>query len=173
MTTPVQHDIAQPATPIKPACLWRRYLPLVIWMVLIFIGSTALLTPNHTGSLLQSLLAVFSIHLDRVTADHVNHIVRKCGHVCEYSILALLAARVFLTSSRAGLSRWWWACSLAVVIAFASTDEYHQTFVAGREGQVKDVLLDTAGGAAALTFFAIARAIWMSSRKKAADIEPN
>ena len=134
-------------------------------MVLIFIGSTSLMTPNHTGSLLQNFLAIFSIHLDRATMDHVNHIVRKCGHVCEYSVLALLAARVFLTSSRTGLRRWWWICSLAVVIVFASTDEYHQTFVPGREGQVKDDAIDTAGGAAALTLLAIVRSIYIRRQR--------
>ncbi len=170
MIRPIQPNSAQPNPAIRRPGLWRRLLPLAFWMVLIFVGSTSLMTPNHTGSLLQNFLAIFSIHLDRVTADHVNHIVRKCGHVCEYSVLALLAARVFLTSSRPGLRRWWWPCALAVVIVFASTDEYHQTFVPGREGQVKDVVLDSFGAACALAIFAVIRRVYL--RRRAVELAP-
>jgi VanZ family protein len=111
-------------------------------------------------------LAIFSIQLDPLTEGHWNHIVRKCGHVGEYAILAVLAARVFRGSSHARLRRWWWIWSLAVVVVFASTDEYHQTFVPGREGQVQDVALDSAGGAAALALLAIGRSIWFGLRAK-------
>ena len=37
------------------------------------------------------------------------------------------------------------ASGIALCAAFAGTDEYHQTFVDGRTGQVTDVLIDTAG----------------------------
>ena len=36
--------------------------------------------------------------------------------------------------------------SIIVVLLYACSDEIHQTFVAGRSGEVLDVLIDTIGG---------------------------
>lgn len=35
---------------------------------------------------------------------------------------------------------------ICLVAAYAATDEYHQLFVPGRSGQVRDVVIDTVGG---------------------------
>jgi VanZ family protein len=46
--------------------------------------------------------------------------------------------------------KWSWALTaILLVAAYASLDEFHQLFVPGRTAAVTDVLLDTAGGAAA------------------------
>ena len=45
----------------------------------------------------------------------------------------------------------------AITVAYAISDEYHQTFVDGRVGSVRDVLIDTAGVLAA----------WLLSRRLA------
>lgn len=149
----------------KQRIVWALLiLLLVLWMALIFLGSTGLMTPGHTGTMLQRVLGWFSIDLDPPTLSYWNHIVRKCGHVCEYSVLGLLAASVFLTSHRTNLRQWWSAYAMIVVVAYASTDEFHQTFVPGREGQVKDVVLDSVGAACALILFAVIRRIYLCRR---------
>ena len=45
------------------------------------------------------------------------------------------------------MRRYLLAAIIAIVLcaAFASSDEYHQTFVEGRTGQIKDVIIDTSG----------------------------
>jgi len=43
--------------------------------------------------------------------------------------------------------------TIAFIIMAAGFDEYHQTFVDGRTGAVKDVLIDTAGGVAGILFY--------------------
>ena len=46
--------------------------------------------------------------------------------------------------------RWSWALTTILLIAaYASLDEFHQSFVPGRTAAVTDAMLDTAGGAAA------------------------
>ncbi len=45
--------------------------------------------------------------------------------------------------------------AILIVAAYAALDEYHQSFVPGRGAAVSDVLLDTAGGAAAQLAMAI------------------
>jgi hypothetical protein len=75
--------------------------------------------------------------------------LRKAAHILEYMILARLLARAFT-----GTTHWPWrkifAVSLACSFLYACTDEYHQTFVAGRVGSVRDVTFDSTGAWIAL-----------------------
>lgn len=63
----------------------------------------------------------------------VDYLVKKGGHVLGYALLALAYLR--------GLNRKhpWLAWTLT--IAFAASDEFHQSFVAGRHAALSDVLL--------------------------------
>lgn len=85
----------------------------------------------------------------------VHALVRKAGHFTEYAILALLAARAFRTSSREHLRNHWLIMSLAFVILYALSDEFHQSFVSSRTASIYDCLIDTAGGLLALILVAI------------------
>jgi VanZ family protein len=58
--------------------------------------------------------------------------------------LSVLAWRVFEGGKRPYL----WAILLTIL--YAVSDEYHQTFVPGRNGQLADVLIDSLGGLIAL-----------------------
>lgn len=54
---------------------------------------------------------------------------------------------------RRGEGPWSWPEArlvLLLVALYAASDEFHQLFVASREGTVRDMLIDTAGGAAGL-----------------------
>ena len=62
-------------------------------------------------------------------------ILRKAAHLTEYAILAALLRRA--TGS------YGWAFGLA--LAYAASDEYHQTFVQGRHGSPIDVGIDAIG----------------------------
>jgi VanZ family protein len=48
------------------------------------------------------------------------------------------------------LANRWFVAALALVIAYALIDEYHQTFVPSRSGSVYDSFIDMAGGLTAL-----------------------
>ena len=43
--------------------------------------------------------------------------------------------------------------TIAIIILAAGFDEFHQTFVDGRTGAVKDVAIDTAGGVLGILFY--------------------
>lgn len=67
--------------------------------------------------------------------------VRKVGHMAVFGTLFLL---------------WWRALpertpwiAVVITVAYAISDEYHQTLVEGRSGTVRDVLVDTLGVAVA------------------------
>jgi len=67
-------------------------------------------------------------------------LIRKIGHVFGYALLT---------------TAWWWALrgvvrrplvwAIGISLAYACTDEYHQTFVRGRTGTPRDVGIDAIG----------------------------
>ncbi|MDE7211577.1 MAG: VanZ family protein [Lachnospiraceae bacterium] len=82
--------------------------------------------------------------------ETLSFLVRKCAHMTEYAVLAMLALYwLFSFSIPYGIR-----CGLAVVICacYAASDEYHQTFVPGRSGELRDVLVDTAGALLGILF---------------------
>ena len=72
--------------------------------------------------------------------------LRKGIHFGEYALLCALWFRAL--RSRLALDRAL-AASVAICLAYAISDEFHQTFVDGRKGAPLDVLIDTAGAAVA------------------------
>ena len=72
--------------------------------------------------------------------------MRKCAHVTEYAVLALLLWRALrsIPILRAKMLMVFGAVVLGCAL-FAATDEFHQTFVRSRTPSVRDVLLDIAG----------------------------
>jgi len=84
----------------------------------------------------------------------VHFVVRKLSHFSEYAILALLAARAFYSSMHAGLRQKWFTGALVLVIIYAFSDEFHQSFEASRTASIYDSFIDIAGGATALLSFA-------------------
>jgi VanZ family protein len=132
-----------------------RYGPLVFWAALIFIGSTDLLSAANTGGVLARPVLWLFPNLSETNLEIIQFVVRKAGHVTEYAIFALLAARAFRTSSRELLrQRWFWAC-LLLVIAYSLSDEFHQSFYPSRTASIYDCMIDTCGGLTALVLLAI------------------
>jgi VanZ family protein len=62
---------------------------------------------------------------------------RKLVHMTGYGLLFWLWLRAF--GNRSPLA------AAAIAVAYATTDEWHQTFVDGRHGTPVDVLIDTTG----------------------------
>jgi VanZ family protein len=142
--------IILPAPPPPRRSRLRRYLPVLLWMVVIYVGSTELGRPENSEAIINPVLQFFGVK----NIDRVHILVRKLGHVAEYFVLALLLAYFCLSSSRLTLRRWWIAFALLGVLIFAASDEYHQTFEKDRVGSVHDVALDTVSGAVALSLVA-------------------
>ena len=140
---------------------WRarawRYAPLAIWMALIFLFSTGGLSASNTSLIIRPLLLWLFPDINEERLNLAHFMVRKTAHFTEYAILALLAARAFISSSQKTLRRRWFAAALLLVVLYALTDEYHQTFVASRTGSIYDSFIDMSGGVTALLFFTLWR----------------
>jgi VanZ family protein len=131
--------------------LWR-YGPLVVWALLIFIGSSDLLSSSHTSTLLVRPLHWLFPAASGHTLATFHFVIRKLAHFTEYAIMAALAARAFRTSSRELLRTHWFVMSLLMVVGYALSDEFHQSFYPTRTASIYDSMIDSLGGLAALTF---------------------
>ncbi|MDX2248946.1 MAG: VanZ family protein [Bacteroidia bacterium] len=118
-------------------------LPVVLWMTVIFLLSDQ--TKDESKGLSDLFLAIFRfLDLDPVRMQElgVPHLIRKAAHVTEYFILYLLVYRLVYRHYPEKTSLLW---TLMICIVYAASDEYHQTFVPGRGGQVSDVGVDSIG----------------------------
>ena len=130
----------------------KFWLPVLIWMVVIFGASADSHSYQHSSSLVVPLLRWLFPHLPESEVDAIHHILRKYCHLTEYAILGLLVFRA-LNHSRNHLPPWSWprvGGTLVIVFLYASSDEYHQSFVPTRTPLFSDVCIDTGGGAIGL-----------------------
>ena len=129
--------------------LWR-YGPPIIWAVLIFIGSSDVLSSSHTSSFIIRPLHFLFPGASEATLATIHFAIRKLGHFTEYAVLAWLSARALRTSSQDWLRRHWFWTALAFVVCYALFDEFRQSFVPSRTASIYDSMIDTAGGLTAL-----------------------
>jgi VanZ family protein len=131
----------------------RYWVPVLIWMGFIFIGSGDVLSSTHTSRFLEPLVRWLLPSLTREAVGEIVFAIRKCGHLTEYAILWLLCWRALRQPLKGDTRPWSWRdaeMALAFAAAYAVSDELHQAFVPSRQGSAWDVLLDTCGAAAGL-----------------------
>lgn len=121
----------------------KAWLPVVLWMALMFFSSTDLMSSEHTSRFLTPFLRWLNpdISLEAIARAHL--FVRKAAHVTEYAILAALLFRGWRSCFCE--ARWAMVAAFASAMLFAAGDEFHQTFVASRTGAIGDVLIDASG----------------------------
>ena len=107
---------------------WKRWLPVVLFAALIFLGSSI------PGNKLQIPFNLWD----------------KLVHACEYAVFAFLLARGF------GVRRWWWAIVAGTL--YGVSDEFHQTFTPHRSGNdLGDLTADLVGSTIGATAYMILR----------------
>lgn len=116
----------------------KTWYPALVMAVIIFTFSSfpAADSDQQSGLIVNVITTLFP---DLKGVDHLVNIVRKIAHLTEYTILGYLTARGFKLSNKSP-----WFSVLACAI-YAATDEFHQTMIQGRSGEVRDVALDTLG----------------------------
>lgn len=97
----------------------KRYWKVIVWCLMIFLISS-----------MPTLPKVGFIWWD--------FILKKTGHVFEYAVLYTLTFRAVAQKGN-------WKTSMLFGLAFALSDEYHQSFVLGRTAKLMDVGFDSIG----------------------------
>ncbi len=72
-----------------------------------------------------------------------NHIIRKNAHFFAYLVLGILVINALRKSGVHGYRSI--VIALVICVLYAVTDEVHQLFIPGRSGELRDVLIDSAG----------------------------
>lgn len=78
-------------------------------------------------------------------ALQIDFYVRKGAHFSVYLVLGMLLTASFLTFCPAAQLRTRILIPFALGVLYAASDEFHQLFVPGRSGQVRDVCIDSSG----------------------------
>ena len=101
-----------------------RWLAVILWMAAIFVMSAS-------PSVATSLEPVYDFS------------VKKLAHVVVYGILTALLFGALRLHTRRKVYSMVFAALIALLYAFS--DEWHQTFVPGRSGTLRDVGFDALG----------------------------
>ncbi|GAA3407188.1 VanZ family protein [Paenibacillus hodogayensis] len=115
-----------------------RWLPAVIWMAVIFYMS------HQSGDDLHTLLPWFQTFFPWMESFN-------WGHFALYFILAATFYWALLPRSAAWSGK---ALAVALCVLYGLTDEYHQSFVPGREPDLLDIRNDGIGAALAMLLLA-------------------
>lgn len=107
---------------------FRYWLPPLVWMGLIFLLSSRPSLPSLPGGW--------------------DVLLKKTGHVVVYGVLTWLYWRALRQHFRA--STVLRVVCIGLAVAYGLSDEYHQTFVLGRNGTLLDVVVDGVGACGAM-----------------------
>ena len=139
---------------------------MVVWMIVIFCFSAQVADQSQQTSdgILIKLFEFISISLKDYPSlwDTLSYMIRKAAHMSEYAVLSILCT-LYIKECSAKHPLWmgWLMASF-----YACTDEFHQLFVAGRSGEVKDVMIDACGAIIGILFLLICSGIRKRRDKK-------
>lgn len=71
-------------------------------------------------------------------------ILRKSAHFILYTVFGIFVMCVLCGLKKPTVKVW--IAAAAITAVYAATDEFHQIFVPGRSGELRDILIDTSGG---------------------------
>jgi VanZ family protein len=105
--------------------LVKWWLPVIIWMIVIFIGSSIGSVPRVGGKALDA-------------------VVHRVAHVIEFAVLGALTLRAMSQGKR--VTKRGLISTVIVVVLYGASDELHQRFTPGRSSEGIAVVFDAVGG---------------------------
>lgn len=126
------------------------FIVLILWMIVIFSFSSANANKS-TGTSDKVITAMIEIK-DKITNNETpnnekeiivknsSFYIRKIAHITEYLILGFL---MFNLLKQYSVTNIYYAICLSIL--YSCTDEFHQLFISGRSGSIRDVLIDSIG----------------------------
>ena len=116
-------------------------LPL-LWMAVIFILSQqpASISSGQSGVFVEQLRHI----APSVDQQLLTFLVRKGAHIFAYFVLGILT---FNALWRVDFSKFKLKCpamlSIIICALYATSDEFHQLFIIGRSGELRDIMIDS------------------------------
>jgi VanZ family protein len=142
------------------------WVPAILIAAAISLFSTHYFSGEETGKIiipvLHWLFPGASLHLLRLM--HAG--IRKAAHITEFGLFSITVFRG-IRGGRFGWRFSWALATLAIAVAYAGLDEWHQSFVPLREARIRDVGIDAFGAVLAqvlVWFYATLRTNRVGSR---------
>lgn len=137
------------------------WLPVIVWMALIFYSSSQPYDQQDIRPFLSSTFnlswvsTLFSFVSFQYAGSEISvaalgetgfleFFIRKAAHFFVYFVLGILFYRAFLHTLRK--KNHLFIISLYATILYAATDEFHQSLTINRTPLIQDVLIDLSGG---------------------------
>ena len=126
------------------------FIVLILWMIAIFSFSSA--DANKSTGTSDKVITTMIEIKDKITNNETpnnekeiivknsSFYIRKIAHITEYLILGFL---IFNLLKQYSVTNIYYAIGLSIL--YSCTDEFHQLFINGRSGSIRDVLIDTIG----------------------------
>ena len=125
---------------------WQRWIPVILWAGLIFYFSTETFSSSNTEGFLSEWLLRFLPEISPARFMALHLVSRKAAHWFEYFVFGILLLRAQWRGEEPKLATAAIARTLALALAYAFSDEYHQSWVPERTASAVDVAIDTFGG---------------------------
>ena len=118
---------------------------MVVDMAVIFMFSSQ--NAEKSSQVSKSIVetVVEKIIEKEVKPESLEKIIRKSAHFALFALLGVFAFLMLKTSGYIRKNMYIFAFTLLICIVYAISDEVHQLFVSGRDGNVADVVIDTSG----------------------------
>ena len=126
------------------------FIVLILWMIVIFSFSSA--DANKSTGTSDKVITTMIEIKDKITNNETpnnkkeiivknsSFYIRKIAHITEYLILGFLTFNLLKQYSVTNI---YYAIGLSIL--YSCTDEFHQLFINGRSGSIRDVLIDSIG----------------------------
>lgn len=126
------------------------FIVLILWMIVIFSFSSA--DANKSTGTSDKVITTMIEIKDKITNNETpnnekeiivknsSFYIRKIAHITEYLILGFL---MFNLLKQYSVTNIYYAIGLSIL--YSCTDEFHQLFINGRSGSIRDILIDFIG----------------------------
>jgi VanZ family protein len=154
---------------MTPAQFVRYWLPVILWMAVVFLLSSDQFSAQHTSLIVEPILRFLLPQVSDQTIEMAHLLVRKSGHLLEYFVLGVLLFRAFRGGSADSPVHRHAFAAATVLLLYAASDELHQVFVPGRTPSPLDVLIDFTGGLLGITLITL----MINRLSRQAETEPS
>jgi len=133
-----------------------KWMLVITWMIVIFLFSSQVAKVSSVQSGVVVEFVKHSLHVS-LSESILTYLTRKSAHIFLYFVLGILMYNVVrgygYSTKRAIL------LSILFSLSYASFDEIHQLFIAGRSSEVGDVLIDTTASSIGVGVYYLAQRI--------------
>ena len=145
-------------------------LCLTFYKIFQFSSENATESSSRSGEIIRKIINIFpytknlSISTKEKIVKKAQPIIRKLAHFSIYAIVGILIM-TFVSTYKLLL---WKKLLISIIVGlgYAISDEFHQTFIPGRSGELRDVLIDTSGVICGIIIVLIVIAVYKALGEK-------